>query len=72
MLVPGLTYGQAGPWALAVWVKPRLDDGTSFDYVLSHAATGASDFAFQPNEARRLLGGRLGLLHCLLPCCTVC
>lgn len=53
VVIPGLQYGAQGPFALAVWARPRVDAGSSFDYIFSHSnAAGTTDFAYDPNEAR--------------------
>lgn len=57
MSIPGLHYGQGGDWAVAFWVKPLLDNGTSFDYALSHTGARDAEPAFDPNEVG---GQRLG------------
>lgn len=50
--LPGVTYGQRGPFALAVWAKPRLSAGTSLDYLLSHNGTDtAPSQALDPRSA---------------------
>ncbi|KAL4548009.1 hypothetical protein Ndes2526B_g07220 [Nannochloris sp. 'desiccata'] len=53
LTIPGVTYGQNGPFTVSFWVKPRLDGGQQMEYAFSHssveAAASGDSIAYEPN-----------------------
>uniref|UniRef100_A0A1D1ZX47 LamG-like jellyroll fold domain-containing protein n=1 Tax=Auxenochlorella protothecoides TaxID=3075 RepID=A0A1D1ZX47_AUXPR len=47
--IPGLSYGQAGPWALGVWARWNVTNGTASAYVLSQNKTTNVEASLDPN-----------------------
>jgi len=53
LTIPGVTYGQNGPFTVSFWVKPKVNDGQLHEYAFSHtsveAAASASSVGSEPN-----------------------
>jgi hypothetical protein len=53
LTIPGVTYGQQGPFTVSFWAKPRIDNGQTTEYAFSHAsaeaAASADSIATEPN-----------------------
>jgi hypothetical protein len=51
--IPGVTYGQNGPFTVSFWAKPRLDVGQMMEYAYSHtsaeAAASGDSISIEPN-----------------------
>ncbi|KAK2080285.1 hypothetical protein QBZ16_000138 [Prototheca wickerhamii] len=47
--IPGVTYGQNGSWALAVWVKWNVGSGDALEYILSQNNSENSNAALSPD-----------------------
>lgn len=47
--IPNVRYGEDGPFALALWVRLRINGGESLDYVLSQNGTGSLLNSLGPN-----------------------
>lgn len=52
MTIPGVSYGQTGPWALAVWVKFETVPGSLVSYVLSQNNSGNASPTLSPDTVR--------------------
>jgi hypothetical protein len=53
IIIPGVTFGQNGPFTVSFWVKPRVNGGQLMEYIFSHssfeAAASAESIATMPN-----------------------
>lgn len=47
--IPDVPYGEAGPFAVAVWAKLRLSSDGALSYVFSHNNTAAAGWDSSPN-----------------------
>lgn len=50
-----VVYGTSGPFAINIWIKPGALNGSSFQYLYSHAASKYYPTGWEPNQARPLL-----------------
>jgi len=55
LALPGVSFGQNGPFTVALWVKPNPVNGTGLDYAFSHASTsfpnGSQVHMYTPEKA---------------------
>lgn len=56
--ITGVRYGEAGPFAVAVWAKLRLSDSSSLSYIYSHNSTAATSWESSPNTVGILIPDR--------------
>lgn len=47
--LPGVTYGQTGPFAISFWAKSKLSQGQGMEYVYGHASAADRDLGADPN-----------------------
>lgn len=47
--IPGISYGESGPFAVSFWAKPDLSGGSLYEYAFSQNATTTLNISTDPN-----------------------
>lgn len=47
--IPGVSYGESGPFAISFWAKPNLSYGALYEYAFSQNATTTVNISTDPN-----------------------